>query len=907
MNHSFLQLVSDDLRRRFGNDLSRVAIVFPNKRAGIFFNDCLVQEGGSEPVWAPRYLTIGEVFDALTALRPVDEVKAVCRLFRIYGDVLGHASLTLDYFYGWGQQLLHDFSNIDRCVDDVEKFFGLWSAVRQLEQLPDEQQEYLNHFFGLKRHKGRQHDDFERIWTHLYDIYVQLNESLLADGEAYEGARQRDAISRLSGGEAHLSEDYETIVFVGFNILLPVEWQLFHELKARGNALFYWDYDRLYTVPDAPLSFDRGMLKNLEAFPQSLPEEMFDRLRHHGPIRFVSAASDNAQVQYAAKWLRSHMEQKEQLTAVVLADERLLQPMVYAIPQNVREVNITKGFPMNHTPAYAFVSQYAPESSPSVPVYLQSLSDAVKAQALQVGQRLESRSWVGQLTAESYFQCFAAIERLRALTDEGIGTMSLRAVQALLRQILSGLSVPFHGEPATGLQVMGVLETRNIDFRHLLVLSVGEGILPRNSADRSFVPYDLRKHYHIMTHDEQSEAYAYNFFRLLQRADDVTLVYNTATDGLHQGEPSRFLRQLLSQTEIPIVHESIVQRQRVDASEPVGLGEERSRQLMGGKLRLSPTAMESYMQCPMKFYFEKMAGLKEIVRAEDILPANTFGSILHYAAENIYRDFYPQQQPDGSWLRAEELRTLAANFIRLQKYLSAAFRAVSQEDEKSDGEPVLGLRYRPQNHRIESFVLHKYLQNLLLYDARHLSDGERMGILSTENRAEALLDADTLVYGQIDRTDRVAGQGREDVRIVDYKTGGWTADKMQASSMESLFKGNKNYVFQTMMYSLITLLQGSGKQASTLTLKDTDTIPVAALYFTQKLRSGDFSPYVKFTAPQKKVMEDLSGLTRGELMERFTEELRLFVEQMRSQPLSFAAPSQKCDYCAFQLLCGRKD
>ena len=449
----FLKYVADDLRKKYRNDLSRVAVVFPNKRAGIFFDDYLMSQHESLPVWAPQYLTINDLFDSLSPLRKTDDIKAVCTLYRIYQVVVqgGGKELSLDFFYGWGTQLLSDFSNIDRSMVDAAEMFTTWSAVKDWEKLSEEDRTNLKPLVETLKSNSALKNDFEQLWSRLYQVYVAFNECLEKDGEAYEGARQRRVIDGLKNGKIKLSDRFDRYAFVGFNMLVPAEWQLFEFIKNEGKSLYYWDYDKMYVGAFAALSFGKILKDNMKSFPNELPEDLFDNLEgRESFIEFVAATSDTGQTRFATDWLKKNItKEEERRTAVVLCDETVLQPVIHSLPEEVREVNITKGFPMTHTPAFAFMSHFfehaetAQKETEQV-FLLQQLAFALQQQAQEEMKQNGEQTWMGQLTAESYFQCFTTINRVMNFAKDGMLVVNRRTLLSLLRQIFATLSIPFH-------------------------------------------------------------------------------------------------------------------------------------------------------------------------------------------------------------------------------------------------------------------------------------------------------------------------------------------------------------------------------------------------------------------------------------------------------------------------------
>ena len=903
MKH-FLKMVADDIRKKYKNDLSRVAVVFPNRRSGLFFNNCLIGKDEREPVWAPQYITISDLFDELSPMKKADEIKSVCLLYQIYKRQMDELkgsedeSISLDFFYGWGRQLLTDFSDIDRSMVNVRELFDSWSAARQLEQMSEEERQALEPFIRIFQSKGRLQDDFEKLWSRLYIIYKELNETLAKDGEAYEDAIQRKVIEGLQNGEIELPERFDSYAFVGFNVLLPVEWQLFNIVKETGKGLFYWDYDSMYVGREAVFSFGKKLEENMKKFPNELSvgnENIFDNLSKQTSMEFVSARSDYGQIAYMSEWLKENLKGNdaalpdEREVAVVLCDETLLQSLVHNLPDEVNEVNVTKGFPMTNTPAYAFIQQFFDEQCEETwdnQTLLEKLSEVLQKQALDVGNQQDKGSWLYQLTSESYFQCFTTVNRLHTFVAGGLLDVTRLTLQGLLNQILRALSIPFHGEPIAGVQVMGVLETRNLDFQRVILLSVNEGVLPKMTGDRSFIPYDLRKHYHIMTGDERSEVYAYNFFRLLQRPEQVTLVYNESTDGeKSQGEMSRFMRQILTETTIPVKFYKINEPAQSVFWGMENVDEERSKKLMENiRLTLSPSSASEYITCPLKFFFSHVMKLKELPELTSILQANTFGSIFHRAAELIYGDLIKQSET----IQSADLSALTENELKLQEYINQAFKDVSEEElernPKLKGMISGEMLYAVEDHEIETSVIKEYLKTLLNYDAEIAKEGGLKVLKTEENMKIVPLDEITNLTGKIDRVDVVQRDGKVVKRIVDYKTGGFNEAKKSAKSFEELFENDTHeYVMQTLCYALMYQITYNEEM-------------VPALYFLRKLVDKDYDPYVKFG----------KDMSKSEKLKGFKEHLENFICKMRTSAFTGIDDKNKCmNFCPYTLLCGK--
>ena len=566
---TFLEHVAQDIIAKWGTDLSRTAVVFPNKRASLFLNDALARAAG-RPLWSPVYITISDLFRRHSTLQVADPIKLVCDLYRAYTDVTGFDE-TLDHFYGWGQVLITDFDDIDKNMAEADKVFANLRDIREFDDvsyLTQEQRDIIRKFFSnfSDDHNSLLKERFLRLWSRMGDIYSAFNSRLRQQGLAYEGALYREVAEA-----ATLDFEYDRYIFVGFNLLQVVERRLFSRLKGEGRALFYWDFDHYYMHSEA----GHFIAQYLSDFPNELATDSDDIYRNFERpkrISIVSASTEDVQARYVGQWLmeddvktgegastpQSTRIADGRQTAIVLCNEGLLQTVVHQLPPGVEHVNITTGYPLWQTPVASFVVRLMKDHT------LEQVIDRVTAEAQQLNSSTMSSAFKPEheqishlsplttspssdnpLNAEACFRTYTLLNRLKSLRDSGDLHVDAVTIQRLVMQLLQQASIPFHGEPAVGLQVMGVLETRNLDFTHLLLLSTNEGNLPRGLTDSSFIPYSIRRAFGLTTADHKAAIYAYYFNRLLSRATDVTLVYNNATTDGQTAEMSRFMLQLM--------------------------------------------------------------------------------------------------------------------------------------------------------------------------------------------------------------------------------------------------------------------------------------------------------------------------------------------------------------------------
>ena len=953
---TFLKQVAHDLYNKTEGNFTKVAIVFPNKRASLFFNEYLAQES-DRPIWSPTYVSISELFRQSSDLSIADPIKLVCDLYKVFQKATGSKE-TLDDFYFWGEMLIADFDDADKNMADTH---ALFSNLKDLNELMDNydfleegQKEALSQFFHnfsinqVTELKQR----FISMWNVLGDIYAEYKALLESQSIAYEGMLYRQVIEQLDVEAL----PYNKYIFVGFNVLNKVEHTLFKKLNEAGKAMFYWDYDTFY-LNKTPHEAGEFIRRNLRDFPSELPASFFDNLNQPKEVTFIESPTENGQVRYLPQWIRENLTSQEKETAVVLCNEALLQPVLHALPDNVKHINITMGFPLSQTPAYSFVNAlmelhtsgynpnngrylfaevisvlkhpYTRQLSPEAEKLEQTLtrdnrfyplpselkqdnvlellftprrnnldlcsmlSEALKEVAVIYQQQAASHSDAfDQLYRESLFKTYTLVNRFHTLIESKELNVQAGTFQRLLTRVMSSSSIPFHGEPAIGMQVMGVLETRNLDFRHLIMLSVNEGQLPKAGGDSSFIPYNLRKAFGMTTIDHKIAVYAYYFYRLMQRAEKVTLVYNTATDGINRGELSRFMLQFLIEWGYPVLRKQLEAAQSPQDSTPIIIEKtpdimERMKSVFdirnNPKALISPSALNCYLDCPLKFYYKYVALLSAPDEVTADIDSAKFGSIFHYAAEHIYKDLTAH----GKLISKENLETLLKDEVRLQTYVDNGFKELFFNLPPNEQPEYNGIQL------INSAVIVKYIQQLLRNDLRYAPFtfiGSEQRIFENIEICTSTGDIQSRIGGIIDRIDSKG----ESLRIVDYKTGG---DADTPANVQSLFipdKKRSNYVFQTFLYASIVCKK--------LREKNDSRLVAPALLYIHRAASEKYSPVIQMGEPRKpKEPVDNFAQYEGD----FRENLKTLLEDIFNPDISFTQTEieDKCSYCDFRALC----
>lgn len=942
---TFLQLVANDIYQKLGRDMSRVAVVFPNKRAGLFFNEYL-STLSDEPVWSPTYLSISELMQQLSELQLGDPIQLVCELYKVF-CAQTETPETLDEFYFWGEMLIADFDDVDKNLVPAHQLFSNLQDLKELmpgfDFLDEEQKQAIQQFFfnfSIDK-KTELKDRFTRLWNRLRFIYEDYRAALRSKKMAYEGMLYRDVIEHLEVD----SLKYDSYLFVGFNVLSKVEISLFSRLQEAGRALFYWDYDHFY-LDDLNHEGGEFIRRNLKMFPSQLRSgEIFRQLGTPKKVRFIASSTESGQARYLSDWAREHTSPVERENAVVLCNEALLLPVLHSLPDGLKNINITMGYPLAQTPVFSFIEAvtdlqiagykkdsgrftYASVVAVLKHPYVRQLSAQAEdleqmltvrnrfyphpselqvddlltflfqpvngnrdfchylAQLLQrltglFQQAENSNELFNQLYRESLFRAFTLVNRLLSLIDTGDLEVKPTTLRSLLNRLMAGSSIPFHGEPAVGLQVLGVLETRNLDFRNMIILSVNEGKLPKGVNESSFIPYNLRKAFGMTTIEHKNAVYAYYFYRMIQRAESVTMLYNTSTDGLNRGEMSRFMLQFLADWKYPIERYVLEAGQKPKVSEPIVIEkEEEVMKRLKSITRLSPSALNTYLDCRLKFYYKYVAHLKMPDEVSAEIDSAKFGTIFHEAAEHIYKDLCV----NGTLIRPEDLEALLKHPYRLQDYVDAAFKKhffQVSPDEKPEYNGV---------QLLNSKVILSYLRQLLRVDktyAPFVFAGaeqpveEPITFVTYDNEEQTVV-----MGGVIDRMDVKDGV----LRIVDYKTGG---TPIIPNAMEQLFKPAEHrpgYIFQTFLYAAIMCKTQSLKVAP-------------SLIYIHKAASESYSPVIEMGQFKQRVQVTNFSLLEDDFRERLENLLQEIYDP--NEAFKQTEFKKQCDYCDFKSICSR--
>jgi CRISPR/Cas system-associated exonuclease Cas4 (RecB family) len=943
--NKFLQNVASYLLDKYKNDLSEVTVVFPNRRAGLFFQKYISQLI-EKPLFSPQILTITDLVSSFSDLKSDDNYSLVVDLWETFTNVTSIDENIDDFFY-WGEMLLSDFNDIDKYLVDAQRLFKNIESLKEidlgLDFLTEEQILFLSSFWKnmLEVRSSADKNNFLNSWNQLFKVYTSFREKLKKEGRAYEGMVYRGMVDNL---ELNASEwESRKMALIGFNALNNCEKKLFRFLKKRQTD-FFWDYDQYYLSSKYhEASF--FMVSNLLEFPMpsgfSISDNNFLELKN---IDLIAVPGFSGQAVFASHWLNENktiVTSDFDNTAIVLCDESLLTPMLNSLPQMVGEVNITMGFPLKNSPVFSLlkglidIDRNSRKNSNGIlqfyyrnvlallnhpllktklgdfpdslnekiqkenKIYLNLLDLSDNELLISISKlpenAIDSKEYFqkiviqlfseisedDKLTKETLYQFYLLLNRVHdslfKIQLNGGKSISKKLFYQLLLRSTERLSIPFEGEPLCGMQIMGFLETRCLDFENLIILSFNDDKLPGNPNQHSFIPYSLRKGFDLPVIEHRNAMYSYYFYRLIQRAKHVTLVYDSRTDGLSRGEVSRYATQIKYEAKhLTITEKQAIfnfdsfENQSIDVVKKVTI-QKKLESVLTSKI-ISPTMLNTYIDCKLKFYFRYVDEIRESDEVFEEIDPVIFGRIAHLAMEGLYKPYL------GRELSAEDIRMLIADKKNRINHLT---NALKKEFFKGGSFDMNG------KNLLIFDILEKYLMKILQYDLSIVP----FTLLALEKEYTSILDLtlDERVVtlrlgGTIDRLDQTS----DFIRVVDYKTG---KSDVAVKSIESLFlpidKRNKA-AFQTMLYA-----HSVYEQLRT-------GIPIVpSVYGARSVFMKEFNPIFRI-GEQNLVYQNFS--------EEFKKNLSALFTEIFNPEISFSQTDdeQKCKYCPYNLLCNRE-
>jgi len=835
---SFIRQVLEQLQKE-DTPISDLVFILPSKRAGAFLLNELSQLT-STTIFAPKIYSIEEFTEEVSGLKSIDNTTTLFEFYEVYQKLTPKEELeSFETFLAWAQSLIHDFNEIDRYLIDAEKFFNYLADIQD-----------INHW--SKQHRTELIENYLKFWDQLPQYYSVLKENLFEKEQGYQGLIYRSAASKVAVyASKNSNQEY---VFLGFNALNSAEQVIFQELLQQNLAKVFWDIDNVFLKDyhhEASL-FIREYLKDWPFYKENPFHPEIEEYREAKDISITGIPKNIGQAKYLAELLANKSEAELEKTAIVLGDESLLLPILNSLPPNVKDLNITMGFPLKNAPVTSlFNSLFDLHTKSGSSYYYKnviaiinhpSLHQILKPYASKFIQKINKentvylkyeeieanfpatlqefiswcfKSWensakkailhfqnivfsikdsltqekAGKLQLEFLYHFHKLFNQLQTLNTTYPHINSLTALRNFYNEIMSTQSLDFQGRPFKGLQLMGMLESRALDFENVIITSVNEGTLPSGKSNNSFIPYDLKKSYNLPTYREKDAVYTYHFYRLLQRATKVTLLYNTESGGLNSGEKSRFLTQL----EIEKQPNHLLKINTVSPKVPKVNNELKvigKTPAMIEKLKdlanygFSPSALTSYIRNPLDFYYQYVLGVKEEEEVEETVAYNTLGTVIHDSLEVFYKPL------EGELLKETHILDFRK---RIDQEVSTQFY---KSYTKS---PIL----QGKNYLIFE-IAKRYLSNFLDLENDRLKKGEAIRIEKIEKNLKSKINISSLdfpvyIRGKVDRVENCNGI----TRIIDYKTGKVEQSKIEIVDWENITTDYDKYSksFQVLAYA----------------------------------------------------------------------------------------------------------
>ncbi|WP_422858070.1 PD-(D/E)XK nuclease family protein [Flagellimonas sp. S174] len=843
MHQSFIEFVLHDLAEN-GSSIEQNTYILPSKRSGVFLKHHL-SKILKKTVFTPSIISIEDFVQEISGLKKASNIELLLLLYESYKNLPIENPDDFDSFLKWGETLLQDFNEIDRYLLPAHDILNYLKSIKELDH------------WSLQSKKTRLVKEYLDFWENIEPLYIDFNTRLIAKKIAHQGLIYRKAAQNIT---QYTKENIKSpIIFLGFNALNTSESEIIQHLLEHTECEIYWDIDSYLLddpVHDAGL-FIRRYISEWPYYTKNRPKGVHNNFLTHKTIEITGTPKSISQTKYVGNILQRKVslnpESLDSL-AVVLADESMLFPLTKAIPEDIKNINITMGLSLRNTLLYAlFISVFELiEGSTNRGWFHKNLVNLLSNPYFKkIGRhskvnfsdnlirtiKTNNTTYIPSDVLSSYLAqndidsnvlpnesstpkaiieyCIFITLRLKEIFQreknalelqylytffnlfqqlkkqiETIGFINnVKTVHNFFKQLTNTENIDFIGSPIGDLQVMGVLESRTLDFETVIITSVNEGILPAGKSNSSFIPFDVKREYGLPTYKEKDAIYTYHFYRLIQRAKNIHIIYNTEPDVLEGGEKSRLISQLLTDHNLkPYVSHKI-------AAPRISIGPQIKAQILKtpllisdleslGKKGFSPTSLSNYVRNPIEFYKKHVLQLPDTLEVQENIAANTFGTIIHEVLFLLYKPYL------GTILDTDSIASIQNNITRTIK---KSFNIHLPEVDITKG------RYLLIFHVIE-----RYIQNFIKMESK-LVENHQIKLLHLEERFEATLEFNTIshpikIKGFIDRIDEFDGT----TRVIDYKTGNTEPRDVKIKVWEELISNEaKSKAFQLLCYAYL--------------------------------------------------------------------------------------------------------
>lgn len=945
----FLKTTAVDILQRFGKELYSVQVVLPTRRACLFFKNHLAAST-DRVIWSPDIISIEDFIFQNSGTTPADPVDLLFDLWEVYQELSSNGEHSFDDFSVVADVLIDDFNEIDLNLINPDEIFEYLHESRAIQlwnpdgsELTPFQRKYLAFYSSLK------------------EYYYALRTRVEKRGEAWHGLATRQVVESIESNQ--WQSRFNKIVFVGFNAFSPAEEKIGELLYKEDRAIFYWDIDRWYIQNrehEAGLFF-RNYYQRKPFGELGEPSDHLEN--YHRSIHIRGLSLSVAQTRYVGELLQTAPFTKipdwEKSTAIVIADESLLLPLLNSLPGNISHFNVTMGLPLAQTLAGNIIDLWLNlhlnirligqercyrlndlKEFASHPLLASTVCVGLNKEAIRllvngmlyvpcsridpllgaseqlneegsnrvIMQRLlnlmlgvirlfeqNKPDQLTELSVESLVQVLIRLDNYLVNAPIAPGPQLLRR---LIGQLMAKVRIPLTGEPLQGIQIMGLLETRTLDFDHVIMVGVNDEVIPGTGLTSSFVPADIRSEVFKMTgFKEKNSVMAYHFYRLLQRSSSAWLLYNAIPGDLGKGQPSRFIEQIRyefpqAQTQTILTDEVVVSVPKPELPVPISIAKD--DKVFGKILEriesgIAPTNLSRYLNCPLQFYFTDIIKIVEPLEIGAELNPAEFGNVLHKTFETLLSP-------------ALNRLLTPADFTFTDEYITNLLRSNLPEGRDFVSGPAL----------LQFNVLVLYVKRFLKKEIERLSKNPQMVISGLEKRIKVdfkvLVNNVPYVVKFKGTIDRIESDGNTLV-VVDYKTGSVSDGDVRISGVNDAFsKSSKQKALQLIMY--MWLLREDGRGASSVPLAGLVGDDVGAGH-RFSLDNIDLKAGIwPIAAPNRALVnldDKLADKFDDGFFNDFESELSGVMEELLDRDHSFMQTDdpENCKYCSYRITCNR--
>ncbi|MFT4668679.1 MAG: ATP-dependent helicase/nuclease subunit B [Ulvibacter sp.] len=884
------------------SDLAALTLILPSKRAGGFLKNYLRQTA-NKTSFAPTIISIEEFIEELSDLKIIDTTELLFKSYNVYLTTNPDQEKDdFETYTSWATTIIGDFNEIDRYLIDPGPFFNYLSSIQD-----------VNHW-NVSNEKTPLVENYLKFWNSLNEFYERLKTSLLMEGLGYQGLVYRKASEDI---EHYINnEPNKKHVFIGFNALNNAEQSIFQELLEHSNTSIYWDIEA-YLFDDNKHSasyFLNKYISDWKYYQANPPNKFGNYYQEEKQFQFVEVQKNVGQAKYVGELLSKYSSDKLNKTAIVLADEKLLIPIINSLPTNIGSVNITMGVPIStfqlttffelllashlypkpslyykdvlsilNQPAATLlipdttkiigainsqnISHLTLESlhSFSEPEYRQLIEEIFgnwqNDSTIAISNCLHLLELIGTKLVDNPIEHSVSIElyqifsKISSLDTSFSYLNSIKTVSSIFSEISASTSLDFKGDAYNGLQIMGILETRVLDFENVIITSVNEGVLPAGKSNTSFITHDLKHQFGLPKYTEKDAIYTYHFYHLLHRSKSITLLYNNQSDGINASEKSRFIYQLEIEKHPNHSIDKIILAPQIKIENKEAKSISKTENVMArlkeiSKKGFSPSALSSYVRNPIDFYFQKILKVSEFEEVEEMVAANTLGTIVHDTLEAFYKPL------ESSTLSLEILSSLKK---RIHTEVKKQFEITFKKGTIDKGQNLIIFE-----------VAKRYISNFINFEIAEIKAGNTIKIIQIEATLEvpiqiSELDFPVKIGGKVDRVDEYNGH----IRIIDYKTGNVEQSDLAISNW-ALITTDYRYskAMQVLMYVLMINQQNKVEQVE------------AGIISFKNLKNG----FLKFSSKtEENIGKKLPFVTQETLASFIIELKRLILEICNSE------------------------